>query len=776
MSSGRRSRIASARRGLLAGAAVAALWAGCAWAQAPAVGAPAVKAPAAEPPVATAPGPDGLTKDEMYLEGDEVVYDDKAKVVTAKGSVEMRTDQRTLRADQLTYDETRGVIHAEGGIQIINPDGTVETAHEVMIDEKTKAGAATGFTARLQQNIKLAGASLVRRDDTIQQLNQAIYTPCPICADGKSKTPTWSIQAERVVQDKKKQVIYYRNATMRLFGVPVAYLPVFWHADPKAERKSGLLQPKASISDRRGFSYEQPYLQVISPYSDLVISPQFNSEVNPFLNLRARKRFYSGMVDARFGYTYDRDFDGSGDKFGDRTSRSYILAGGAFQLDEKWRWGFTAERTSDRLLFDKYEIGRVYEARGPYVADDRRLISQIYTTRQDQRSYVSLAGMAVQGLRPGDNDRAFPLIGPLLDARWEPQSGVAGGRLRARASAVALSREQSPLDVTGERTPGLDSRRATAELDWRAAWTRAMGLRIAPYLNVRGDAYNLSDLPTGATRSKNVARGLATGGADISMPFVRRWKDATVVLEPLAQVAISPDAQPILISRDAAGEPIYLNEDSLAFEFDESNLFRVNKFPGYDIYETGLRLNVAGRASVLWDDGRRASLLVGRSFRDQRDDVFAASSGLRSRGSDWVVAADAQPIQGLSLFTRARLDAKTLAVHRAETGANLASKWGSGYVRYLRDERDINGNKTENLDVGAEVFLTKHWGISAYGNRDLVQQAWVIRDIGVVYRDECTRIDVVYRHEDAVIGRLGPSDSIAIRLTLATLGEPLYTR
>ncbi len=84
---------------------------------------------------------------------------------------------------------------------------------------------------------------------------------------------------------------------------------------------------------------------------------------------------------------------------GTSTDRSYILGRGAFQIDDKWRWGFTAERTSDDLIFDKYEVGKVYESRGPYVADDRRLISQVYAIRQDQRSYLSVAAMTIQGLR-----------------------------------------------------------------------------------------------------------------------------------------------------------------------------------------------------------------------------------------------------------------------------------------------------------------------------------------------------------------------------------------
>ena len=765
MSSGRRSRSASARRGLLAGAALAVLWSATALAQAPQAAAP--------PQAADAPGPDGLTRDEVYLEADLIIGDNDNNIITAKGSVEMRTGGRTIRADELVYDQNRGIMRANGHIQMIEADGTVETAETLVLDDKTKAAVATAVTARLQKNIKIAAASAVRPNENVQELNQAIYTPCPICVDNKPKRPTWSIKADHVVRDKKKRIVYYRNAVMKMFGVPVIFLPVFWHADPTAVRKSGLLPPKAGLSDRRGLSYEQPYLILLSPYSDLVLSPQFNSKVAPFLNGRVRKRFYSGMVDARFGYTYERDFDGNGSPFGDRTSRSYILANGAFQITDKWRWGFTAERASDKLIFDKYEVGGVFVGRGPYIADDRRLISQAYVARQDERSYFSAAAMTVQGLRPGDNDRAFPIIGPLVEGRWEPSQGVAGGRLRLNASAVALSREQSPSDVIGQRTPGLDSRRVTAEADWRTAWISGGGLRVDPFVNVRGDAYTLDDLPTGSTSKHHDTRGLAVAGADISFPFIRRGKDSTVVLEPLLQAAVSPNSEPVVIGRTATGEPIYLNEDSVAFEFDETNLMRANKFPGFDLYETGARLNVAGRASVLWDDGRRASLLVGRSFRNQRDDVFAARSGLRSRASDWIVAADAQPLPGLSLFTRARLDSEDLGVHRAEVGANVSHKWGSGYVRYLRDDLDINGNKQENLDVGGEIFLTKNWGVSTYGNRDMVQKAWVIRDVGLIYRDDCTRIDIIYRHEEAVIGRLGPSDSVTLRLTLATLGDPI---
>ena len=756
------------KRHLLVGAALAAVCASAAHAQ-----------PSKGPAVS-----DGMAKGELYIEADEVIREDKTGRTSAKGNIEVRQNGRTLRADRLEYDDKTGVIHAYGNIVTINADGTFEFAEEIVLDNEMAAGVALGFSARLQDNVKFAAASASKRSENIQELNQAIYTPCEICAaDGSGKTPTWSIAADRVVRNKKERIVYYRNARFRLFGVPVAFLPVFWHADPESPRNSGFLVPKASASDRRGISYEQPFYWAISPSMDMTISPQFNSKVAPFLNGEFRKRFYSGDIDIRFGYTHERDFDGKGIKFGSKADRSYILGRGAFQINERWQWGFTAERTSDDLIFDKYEVSKVYESRGPYVSDDRRLISQLYAIRQDQRSYLSVAAMTIQGLRPGafnpttglstgENDRVFPIIGPLVEGHYEPQGSILGGRLRVHTSAVVLARGQSPTNLA-VRLPGLDSARATGELDWRRSLTSGAGLRFEPFVKIRADAYQLHDILTGvgsATRSANLGRGLATAGVDLSYPVFKRTADATIILEPLLQVAASPGAKQVVIGRNAKGEPTYLNEDSVAFEFDETTLFRPNKFPGYDLYEDGARLNVAGRAAILWDDGRRANFILGRSFRSEVDNVFAERSGLRSKSSDWVVAADAQPIKGVSLFTRARLDSASLGIRRLEAGANVSSRYGNGYVRYLTDDFDINGVKRENLDLGGEIYVARNYGFSVYGNRDLKRNAWVVRDYGIFYRDDCLRVDVIYRREDTIIGRLLPSESVSLRLTLATLG------
>ena len=742
------------RAGLFAGGALLAL----------AFAAPAM----AQEPIRTPPGfamaeDEGLGEQGFYLESDLLVQDDAARTVTATGEVEVRYRGRTLRAGNLIYDLNTGVITARDKVVVIDPSGAVTFADVMILDEELRSGVVQGFSARLANNVKIAAATAVRRSDAVNELDKAIYTPCEICADEPTRPPTWSIRADKVIQDRDKQIIYYRNAVIEMFGVPVFYAPVFWHPDPSAERKSGLLPPEIVASNRRGLSYEQPYAWIISPSEDLVISPQLNTNVNPFLNFQWRRRFQSGQINARFGYTYENDLDGDGDRIGARTSRSYILADGAFDLSEHWRWGFAAERASEDLVFDKYDISDVYAQRGLIPPEDKRLTSQVFAVRQDERSYFSIAAVSIQGLRPADNDRTFPTVAPLVEGYWEPEGPVFGGRLRVRGRAVGLTREQSQFVAT---QPGADSARASAGVDWRKTFTLPSGLRLSPFAEARADLFNISDLPPpNLGQDASISRAVGVVGVDVSYPLYRRDGDRTIVLEPLLQVALSPDSD---------SDPLIANEDSSVLEFDETNLLRANKFPGFDLYEGGQRVNVGARATLLYDDGRNLSLMLGRSFRGEPDPQFPTRSGLLPKASDWIVAAEGAPVDGLSFFTRARFDASSWDVRRMEVGVNVNLDRATGFVRYLRDNQDITGVQREDIDFAGEIMIAGNWGVTFAGVRDVESDVWRRQEFGALYRDDCIDLAVVWVHEETYNRTLGPSDSVILRLTLATLGDKGY--
>ena len=680
------------RNGLLAGVAVGLMLAPAAYAQ--------IAAQRAPPPklITPPPGDDGLAGGGFYLEADELTQDNVTHHVNAKGGVEARYNGRTLRAESVDYDSATGVVVARGKVQIINSDGTAQFADAITLDKDLSNGIALGFSTRLAGDVKIAAASATRVNDQVTELREAIYTPCPVCAETGRAHPTWAIRARKIIEDKKRQIVYYQDAVIEVLGVGVLYLPAFWTADPTADRKSGILPPTLTYSGKRGISLSLPYYQVITKSQDLTIAPQINTKVNPFLNVDWRRRFYSGTLNVRAGFTYDRDFDSSGHKIGDLTTRSYILANGDFAITDKWRWGFTAERASDDLIFDKYDVTDVFKERGLYAADDRRLISQLDVTRQDRLSYLSVAAISVQGLRPDDNDRTFPVVAPLIEGRWEPAAAILGGRLRVDGSAVVLNRDRSPVNPL---LKGEDSRRATLQADWRGSFTFGNGLRVEPFAQARGDVYSLNQIPAPGPSSATVKRGFYTVGADVSYPLIKQVGDVTYIVEPLAQLAISPNTKL---------DPRIPNEDSVVWEFDETNLFQINRSPGFDLYEGGQRVTLGGRATAIFADGRSASVLVGRSFRNGQDMAIPERTGLQHESSDYIVAIEGSPMHGVNLFSRWRLDSGTLAIRRLEAGGDFATSHVNGYLRYLQEDQSPTGGKFKGLDFRGYVWANKNWG------------------------------------------------------------------
>jgi LPS-assembly protein len=175
-------------------------------------------------------------------------------------------------------------------------------------------------------------------------------------------------------------------------------------------------------------------------------------------------------------------------------------------------------------------------------------------------------------------------------------------------------------------------------------------------------------------------------------------------------------------------------------------------------------------------------VLVGRSFRSETDLLLPARSGLQNKSSDWIVAGTVTPIRGVNAFVRTRYapDQADNKFRRIEAGVDAYRDRANGSIRYIKDQQDAGGTPLETFEMRGQLNLTKKWGITAYGQNDLVAGVWRRRDLGVVYNDDCIRIDVIYQNEDRFSQvstgglKLKSDESITFRLSFATLGDTGY--
>ncbi len=195
----------------------------------------------------------GRRDQPVTFTADPVEYDRENSLVIAQGHVEAWQNDHVLRADHITFDRNTGVAAAKGNVVLLEPDGQVLFADYAELTQDMKNGVMRDMRAILAQNGRLAANGARRTDGEINDLSRVVYSTCDLCAKDPTRAPLWQIRALSATQDLEHKKIEYQDAVMEMYGIPVGYMPYFWHADPSVKRASGLLIPSfgAIVAPRR---------------------------------------------------------------------------------------------------------------------------------------------------------------------------------------------------------------------------------------------------------------------------------------------------------------------------------------------------------------------------------------------------------------------------------------------------------------------------------------------------------------------------------------------
>lgn len=688
-------------------------------------------------------------EDFVQLEADELINDELAGTVTAQGDVQVRYQGRTLRADQLIYNLNSGAIQAIGGVEIVLEDGSTTYAERIDADEALNVGAADELRARLANDATLAARTALRHGEGESELRNVIYTSCPIC-ESDARPPTWSLRARRAIQDRETRTISYRGAVLEVAGVPVFYWPYFAHPDPSVGRTSGFLTPNIGNNNRLGAFYHQPYYWAISPAQDATVTLRAHGNVNPMVGLDYRRRFWSGELNVETTFTHEAEFGSQGARFGEEKFRGSVFADGRFRINEHWQWGFGAEHASDDLYLRRYDVDGPGELRGPYYGYDTRLISQLYTIGQSENSYTSVSMLAFQGLRATDAPFLMPAVLPYADTEYVFNDPLLNGQVRLQGNAVMLVREDNATLN--------DSGRVSASATWRRDLIVGPGVVVSPFAQARGDYYHVETSPGDF---ESFGRSLGLAGAEISWPFMRPGERFDFVVEPvITAVYASEDGD----------DPRIVNEDSLAFELDDSSLFRPNGAPNYDLWEPGGRVSAGVRATARNRAGQSATLTFGRRWRDEPAPGFGPRTNLHQEASDWVGSGQLNLGRVFSSEARVRLD-DDLEIQRLDVAARTRAGRFSASAYYFQIEESLApGNPNRQLSGQLGVEIAGGWRMAARLIRDLDSDTNLRQDIRAIYEDDCTFFEISYSRRETIRGALGPDESIQFRIGLRSLG------
>ena len=88
---------------------------------------------------------------------------------------------------------------------------------------------------------------------TITVFQSGVYTACEPCTDDPRKPPKWQVKAARIIHDQGEKMIYFEDAALEFFGMPLAYLPVLLGA--RSDRQAQDRLPDADVSSSSVYGY-----------------------------------------------------------------------------------------------------------------------------------------------------------------------------------------------------------------------------------------------------------------------------------------------------------------------------------------------------------------------------------------------------------------------------------------------------------------------------------------------------------------------------------------
>ncbi len=695
------------------------------------------------------PAAQPLTRtDPVAFTADEVQYDRDNALVTATGNVEAWQNDNILRADKITFDRNTNVAAASGHVVIVQPDGQVLFSDYAELTEGLRDGVLRGMRAILAENGRLVANGARRTDGKINELSRGIYTTCNLCAADPTKPPLWQIRARSIVQDTENKRIEYKDAVVDIYGVPVAYLPYIWHTDPSVRRASGFLVPDLGSAKHLGGFLRAPYFWAIDEQSDATITPTFSTQNFLNVNTDYRRRFNDGTlrVDGAIGIDQNKP-------------QAAIFARGAFAYDDTWRYGFDIDRASSSKYLNDYSV----TGRGDV------LTSTVHLEGFGTGAYTRLDSIAYQGLVSSIVQQRLPYVLPRYQYSYFGEPDALGGRLSFET-----------VDFNVIREVGTNTQRAGAVLNWQRPFAGAFGEVYGLTLQNVAAGYTATSLnqnPNYArVSSAETARDHPQAAIEVRWPLVRDGGDlGTQTIEPIMQFVAGPNT--------GGGQRTLRvpNEDSLDFEFTDQNLFSLNKFPGIDRLEGGLRANVG--LHLNWSVGTASvDALVGQSYREHRDDTFPVGSGLERNISDIVTRTTVTPAPWLDLTGRTRVDDRSGNIRFADaigsTGTPLL-RLNAGYIYsavnpyFYYDTQAIPASYyVHRNEVTAGINSQfGHYKFGANARRDVNLNKMTSAGLRATYEDECFIFDANFTRRYTSLNGDNGASTFLLQITLKTVGQ-----
>ncbi len=685
-----------------------------------------------------------ITSEGFTVNGEDIKFDNSNKLIKSNSPATVRDlDNNNIYLESFEYSIKNNFFKSSGKIKVIDMNQNIYNFSQIFIDEKKREIVGSDIKAFLNQpslkpnnkNKPRVFANTINIKNQKTSFTKSIFTLCDYRKN--DKCPPWVLQAGSMKHDRKAKTIFYDNAVIKIYDIPIFYLPKLSHPDPTVDRRSGFLPPSFSDTKNLGSGISIPYYWARSMDRDFTLTSKLFSTEHPLFLGEYRHAFNNANLIMDFGYTKGYKTTSLTKKKGDK---SHFFAKFIKNFEGESESENNLELTLQEVSNDKYlKLYRINSDTIDYETDT--LENTVDFTHYKDDLFLGLKASRYETLKESYNDK-YEYILPDVILSKNLLSSNKFGNVDFQSNLKAHNYD------TNKTTKFLVN-----DIDWKFKKSFLPkifdGNILAKIKNVNYEAKNTSKHKQDTTSEVFGAIGYLT-----EFNLYKKTDDNS-----------DHQLTPKLLLRHA---PSHMKKETGSIRLDSKNIFNLDRMGINDNLEAGNSATIGFDYNIDNYDSE-ISISYGQVLSDRNREHMPFSSSLNKKLSDGVGSINYKNDNKFEINYNYALDNNFKDLNYNEIGTKFETDLIKFDFNYLQEKQHV-GNQ-EYFKTNIEFSRGDSAVLSASTKRNLVTNSAEYYNLSYEYLNDCLRAGLVFRREFYNDSELEPENSLMFKITLTPFGN-----
>ncbi|MAZ80340.1 MAG: hypothetical protein CMP18_00950 [Rickettsiales bacterium] len=665
----------------------------------------------------------------IMVEASEVSANNTKNIIIANGNVEVTKGNNKLNADKIKYNKSLNIIEAFGDITMNNSNIGIIKSKTAQINEDFNKAQFKEADLLMFDGSYFSSNIVDYNKNKFSILTKPKYSFCPNEKISKESKITKNskefalIESDKIIIDNNSKIIKTKNAFLKIYDVPIIYIPYLVNSMPSKKKKTGFLFPSYTKSSKFGLGVITPFYVNISQDKDLLITPKLGLDLNK-ANISSNFRHetsrgsYNIVSQLANNKILQRDNDITIKQRNENYYRWSIQSKGDFSLSSNSSSNYDINLISDSNFLRDYQEN--------YLS---HITSQYNYNFIKDRDYLEVNIMNIRELENSYDNKSF-ISAPSITYNKQFKPLIASEKISIKSNITSLSNRSN-----------LEYNRFSVIPKIEVPYV-IKGSLLKTTLYSKNDFYKYN-MKKNNLYSKNQQNKYSNNNSTAaiinwSLPLVKKTNNKTLIIEPL------------LNFKSTKSSSNNINIDSDNSELGFGNIFSHDYYSGYDRNENGNRVSY-GVSSSIKTTNNLFKITLGQAYKSSSENLRGFDNDNKS---DYVGRIRYDYKKNFNIEYFFQIDNNNYSRNLDEVDFNLNYKnlnLNGNYLAISNDKINLNQNLYQNdrrqISLNSSIIFNKRWNINSGLIKNLDSSRVISKHISL-NRDGCCTNFGIYIKEN----------------------------